>query len=159
MSLLMPLCEELGISVNELLSGQRLDDISYKKKAEENMVSIMKEKEENKKKLQTAFLMGLISTVAFITLILVVAYYAEVIALPVKLLLVTVACAIFGVGLYVVMHTEWTVGYYRCQCCGHHFVPTFFEYQKSMHLCTTRRLKCPECGRKSWCKKVLTREK
>ena len=35
-SLLMPLCQELDISVNELLSGERLSEVDYKKKAEEN---------------------------------------------------------------------------------------------------------------------------
>ena len=43
-SLLQPLCRALDISVNELLSGERLSEDEYKKKAEENMVDIMKEK-------------------------------------------------------------------------------------------------------------------
>ena len=51
-SLVLPLCEELEISVNELLSGERLPDEDYKKKAEENMVDFIREKEENKKKCQ-----------------------------------------------------------------------------------------------------------
>ena len=33
-SLLLPLCNELEISVNELLSGERLEEVDYKKKAE-----------------------------------------------------------------------------------------------------------------------------
>ena len=45
-SLLLPLCEELGISVNELLSGERLSKEAYEKKAEVNMLSII---EQNKK--------------------------------------------------------------------------------------------------------------
>lgn len=39
-SLMIPLCEILHISVNELLSGERLAESDYKKKAEENMVQI-----------------------------------------------------------------------------------------------------------------------
>ena len=64
-SLLLPLCEELQISVNELLSGERLSDTDYKQKAEENMVSFIKEKEENKKKMQMTFMVGGIATVSF----------------------------------------------------------------------------------------------
>ena len=41
-SLMMPLCEILMISVNELLSGERLVDKNYKDKAEENMLALLK---------------------------------------------------------------------------------------------------------------------
>lgn len=41
-SLMMPLCETLTISVNELLSGKRLVDRDYKDKAEENMFALLK---------------------------------------------------------------------------------------------------------------------
>ena len=35
-SLMLPLCEKLGINVNELLTGERIAEEDYKKKAEEN---------------------------------------------------------------------------------------------------------------------------
>ena len=40
-SLMLPLCQALGISVNELLSGERLDESAYREKAEENMVTLL----------------------------------------------------------------------------------------------------------------------
>ncbi len=40
-SLLLPLCEEFGISVNELLSGECLTDTEYKQKAEENIMKLV----------------------------------------------------------------------------------------------------------------------
>lgn len=49
LSLILPLCEILGISINELLSGERLSVDGYSKKAEENIISLMKEKEAIKK--------------------------------------------------------------------------------------------------------------
>lgn len=49
-SLLLPLCNELDITVNELLSGERVSEEDYQKKAEENMVNMIQEREENKKK-------------------------------------------------------------------------------------------------------------
>lgn len=157
-SLLLPLCEELEISVNELLSGERLSDVDYKKKAEENMVSFIKEKEENKKKMQLYFLVGGIATVSFLTLILVVSMYTDVISLPVKLVLIAIACVIFGVGIYVAMEGERNVGYYKCKHCGETFVPTFGVYMMAPHMLTTRKMRCPHCGKKSWCKKILTKE-
>lgn len=50
-SLMMPLCEELGISVNELLSGRRIEDEDYRHVAEENLMEMLKEKKENRKKI------------------------------------------------------------------------------------------------------------
>lgn len=44
-SLLLPLCNELEITVNELLTGERISQQNYKKKAEENMVNMIREKE------------------------------------------------------------------------------------------------------------------
>lgn len=38
-SLMIPLCNSLHINVNELLSGERLADSEYQKKAEENIMS------------------------------------------------------------------------------------------------------------------------
>lgn len=157
-SLLLPLCEELNISVNELLSGERLSDTDYKQKAEENMVSFIKEKEENKKKMQMTFMIGGIATVSFLTLIMVVSMYTEVISLPVKVVLISIACVIFAVGIYVAMEGERTVGYYKCKHCGDVFVPTFSAYMMGPHMLTTRKMRCPHCGKKSWCKKVLTKE-
>ena len=42
-STLPGLCETLGISVNELLSGERLPEESYTEHAEENMVTLLKD--------------------------------------------------------------------------------------------------------------------
>ena len=158
-SLLLPLCNELEITVNELLTGERISQQNYKKKAEENMVNMIKEREENKKKLIPTIITGLIATISFITLIMVVAVYTEVIAVPVKILLVVIACVIFGCGLMVAMEGERTIGYYKCRHCNELFVPTFGAYTMGMHMISTRYLKCPKCGTKTWCKKVLAKDK
>lgn len=157
-SLLLPLCNELEITVNELLTGERISQQNYKEKAEENMVNMIKEREENKKKLIPTIITGLIATISFITLIMVVAVYTEVIAVPVKILLVVIACVIFGCGLMVAMEGERTIGYYKCRHCNELFVPTFGAYTMGMHMISTRYLKCPKCGTKTWCKKVLAKE-
>ena len=49
--LLLPLCNELEITVNELLSGERVSEEEYLKKAEENMVNLVRETQESKRKL------------------------------------------------------------------------------------------------------------
>ena len=44
-SILINLCSVLEISVNELLSGERLNDKNYKEKAEDNITSVFEESE------------------------------------------------------------------------------------------------------------------
>ena len=41
LSLFKPLCEELNITINELLSGEKLDKKDYQNKLEENIVNIV----------------------------------------------------------------------------------------------------------------------
>ncbi len=47
---IMPLCNILEINVNELLSGENLTQEKYPGKAEENIMNLMKDSEENKKR-------------------------------------------------------------------------------------------------------------
>ena len=51
-SLMLPLCKILEISVNELLSGERLDPEKYCEKAEENIVFLSADKTDPKKKME-----------------------------------------------------------------------------------------------------------
>lgn len=48
LSLMPPLCAALGIDLNELFSGERLNDANYKAKAEENMRTLLQEAEKMK---------------------------------------------------------------------------------------------------------------
>lgn len=157
-SLLLPLCNELEITVNELLTGERISQQNYKKKAEENMVNMIREKEENKQKLLLTTMIGVISTITFVTLLLVVCFYTDVITLPIKMVLMVIAISVFGVGLYVAMWGDRKIGYFKCRNCNQLFTPTFMQYNMGMHLLSTRYLKCPHCKTRTWCKKVMTKE-
>ena len=157
-SLLLPLCNELEITVNELLTGERISQQNYKKKAEENMVNMIREKEENKQKILLTTIIGIISTITFVTLLLVVCFYTDVITLPIKMVLMVIAISVFGVGLYVAMWGDRKIGYFKCRNCNELFTPTFMQYNMGMHLLSTRYLKCPHCKTRTWCKKVMTKE-
>ena len=157
-SLLLPLCNELEITVNELLTGERISQQNYKKKAEENMVNMIREKEENKQKILLTTMIGVISTITFVTLLLVVCFYTDVIILPIKIVLMVIAISVFGVGLYVAMWGDRKIGYFKCRNCNELFTPTFMQYNMGIHLLSTRYLKCPHCKTKTWCKKVMTKE-
>ena len=157
-SLLLPLCNELEITVNELLTGERISQQNYKEKAEENMVNMIREKEENKQKILLTTIIGVISTITFVTLLLVVCFYTDVITLPIKIVLMIIALSVFGVGLYVAMWGDRKIGYFKCRNCNELFTPTFMQYTMGMHIASTRYLKCPHCKTRTWCRKVITKE-
>ena len=58
--LMLPLCASLDITVNDLLSGERVSGTNYQKKAEENMMNLMKENEENKRWMILSVILSLI---------------------------------------------------------------------------------------------------
>ena len=157
-SLLQPLCDALRITVNELLTGERLDRENYMEKAEQNMVYLVKEKRDNRIKLQLILLMGIISIISFVTLIIVVNTYTEVISGSAKGILIFIACAIFMIGIIAMMEGGRTFGYYKCFGCGESFVPEFLNFATGMNIVAMRRMKCPCCGKRNWCKKVLTKK-
>lgn len=49
-SIMLELCEILGITVNELLSGEEVDMEIFEKKADENLIALTKKDENNMKK-------------------------------------------------------------------------------------------------------------
>ena len=65
-SLLLPLCEELDVTVNELLTGERVSEEDYRKKAEENMVNLVKEAQESKKNSSTGIFIGMGVVIAIV---------------------------------------------------------------------------------------------
>lgn len=57
-TLLSGLCNALDISVNELLSCTKLPPDDYSKKAEENIMTLLQEKENDKKKTLISYIIG-----------------------------------------------------------------------------------------------------
>ena len=62
------------------------------------------------------------------------------------------------VGMCFAMKIEQTAGYYECAECAHRYVPTYKAVYMAAHVGRTRYMKCPRCGKKSWQKKVLSKE-
>ena len=149
-SLMLPLCETLGISVNELLTGERLSDSDYKKKAEANMMDLVQENKENKRKLFQSIVCGAITIIAVFSLVMI----ASFIEMPVAAsILMIVAVAGIGTAATLDIHA----GYFRCPGCGNLFVPSMKDYVNGYHTFTKRRLTCPECGKTGMCKHVVVR--
>ena len=61
-------------------------------------------------------------------------------------------CVYFGIII------ETNAGYYKCKHCKHKYIPTYSQVVWSMHMGRTRFMKCPKCGKKSWQKKVISKD-
>ena len=144
-SLLLPLCGELGITVNDLLSGERVSGENYQEKAEDNMMEMISEREANRRQFILCLLLGGVSVLAFVTLIYVGWEYREVLAPQVRTVMTAVACAIFTVGIVAVLFAQQKIGYYRCAKCGKTFVPKFWAHTIGFNAVNRRLLKCPCC--------------
>ncbi len=153
--LMLPLCEALQITVNDLLSGEKISENNYQKKAEENMMSLMQKNQENKKHLALSVICGVITVIAVCALVVIAAYMPIPAAARIALIVLAVATGAAGVGAAAVLDVK--AGYYECPHCKALFVPSTRDYVKGYHTLTKRRLTCPECGKKSMCRHRIVR--
>lgn len=63
LSFMQPVCKILKIDLNELFSGEKLSDTDYKKKAAENIMSLVKEAENMKKNIVGGEVLGSVDNV------------------------------------------------------------------------------------------------
>ncbi len=154
-SLMLPLCEELQITVNDLLTGARVSEVDYQKKAEENMMDLMKENEENKKRMALSVICGIITIIAVCSLIVIASYIKMPTIARIALIVIAVATAIVGIGAAAALEVK--AGYYECPHCKALFVPTMSEYVKGYHTLKKRRLTCHKCGKVGICKHRIIR--
>ena len=154
-SLMLPLCASLGITVNDLLSGERVSGTNYQKKAEENMMDLMKENEENRRWMILSVICAVITVIAVCALVTIASCLEMPAAARVALLLFAAAVAATGVGAAAVLDVK--AGYYECPSCHAVFVPTMAQYVKGLHTLTRRRLTCPSCGKTAMCRHRVVR--
>ena len=154
-SLLLPLCNELEITVNELLSGERLQAMDYKKKAEKNMVNLVKEAQESKKKIIMSAMVGVLVIVAAVPLFVVAGMFEMQVWTRVLLMGIGFVITVMGIAIACVLDRE--AGAFECPECNNRFVPDMKSYIMGPHTITKRKLVCPHCGAHKYCKKVLTK--
>lgn len=154
-SLLLPLCNELEITVNELLSGERVSEDDYRKKAEENMVNLVKEAQESKKKIILSTMVAGLSVVAAVPLVMVAGMLEMETWL--RILLIVISLTIIGMGVSIACILDREAGAFECPECNNRFVPDMKSYVMGLHTITKRKLVCPHCGAHRYCKKVLTK--
>ena len=132
---MLELCQILDISVNELLTGEFIEERNYQQKAEDNI--------------------GIGSTSIFLILIFMSVYFVENSVLKVILFILSFIFLIIGVSIALKIETE--EGYYECQKCHHKYIPSYQQVYFAMHYGRTRYMKCPHCQKRSWQKKIYSK--
>ena len=155
--IMLELCEFLEITVNELLSGEKIMTEVYDKRAEENLLAMRQEVEEKNRQLLRAEYLIAFPVIIMGFVLILVAFLVEMPSVW-RGGLIVFAVAMIVIVAFIAVCIERKTGYYECQNCHHRYVPTFWQTNLAPHIGRTRYMKCPECGKRSYQKKVLTKE-
>lgn len=128
----------------------------YDKKSEELLLELTKQDElKNKKLMASMWTILITNTIFYIGILLLATSILEE-----GILLGTIICVstiIFVIAGFIALKFEVDAGYYECKKCRHKFVPAYKDVIFTMHMSTTRYLKCPKCHKRSWAKKVMSK--
>ena len=152
--LMLDLCKILEISVNELLTGEKISMENNTEIMEKNLIEMAALNERtNKMLIHTEYI--LIALMVFIVIAgaLVSSYLVS------ESWLRAVIMGICFLLIFVIAPFCWRIetktGYYQCGKCGHKYIPSYKASIWSPHMVLNKYMKCPECGKRSWQKKVL----
>ena len=156
-SIMLELCAILSITVNDLLSGEIVTMDNYNKELENNLLEMIKQKElADKRLLSVEVFIGITATVVLFALIFVAAFVQMSNGL--RITLIVFGFVLFLAGCFYALRMEQVAGYYTCKECGHRYVPTYRAVAMAPHMGRTRYMRCPQCEKKSWQKKVLSKD-
>lgn len=156
-SLMLDLCKELKITVNDLLSGEVVSVNNYNENSEKIILEMVKEKEKNDKLLlRCEILMGVVC----ISIMLALTAVASLVAMKesLRILLILIGLVPLLIATPFMLKIEQIAGYYECKECGHKYVPTYKSVNLAQHIGRTRKMRCPNCNKKSWQKKVISKD-
>lgn len=150
------LCKILNITINDLFSGCVVDMRDNEKKLEENLLEMIKIKEKRDKELLILeiFIGVIVSIIMFLCII--IASFVQMEDWT-RIVLIVFGIIPFAIGISYAIRIEQIAGYYECSNCNYKYIPTYKSVLFSMHVNRTRKMKCPNCNKKSWHKKVISK--
>lgn len=159
-SIMIELCNLLGITVNELLTGEHIAMDNYMNKAEENLLE-MSQKIEKRDKLLLQLEIWMIASVIplFVGLTMFGSYLCENGNVVLGALLIFAQFVLLIPFVYFGMKIEHDAGYYECPNCGERYVPTMKAMFWAPHMGRSRKMTCPHCGKKGYHRKVISKNK
>ncbi len=156
-SIMLDLCRELGISVNDLLYGEVITMENNNEKYEQQLLDLVKQKEESDKRLLLIeIIIGFLAIAVMLALCLTAAYVQMEDWLRIVLIIIGFVPVLILTPF--MLKIEQTAGYYECKECHHKYIPAYKSVFFSMHYGRTRYMRCPECHKKSWQKKVISKD-
>ena len=156
-SIMLDLCDVLGIRVTDLLCGEVVSMENYNVKMEQNLLEIVKQKENaDKRLLSMEIFIGVLVTAVLLALVFAASFVPMENWL--RVLLILAGIVTFMVGISYALKIEQVAGYYACAKCGHRYIPTYGSVFFAMHINRTRYMRCPKCHERSWQKKVISKE-
>ena len=153
-SIMLELCDILSISVNELLSGERINMENDNQKTEQLLLDMAKELEKKNKTIWSSMWAIMIASMTALFAGIFVAAFLIPEGIW-QLVTILGVCIVFLIPCFYALKLEVSVGAYKCKNCGCEIVPTYKEAMNAMHMGFTRYLKCPNCNKRTWCKKVI----
>lgn len=150
------LCKILNITINDLFSGCVVDMRDNEKKLEENLLEMIKIKEKRDKELLILeiFIGVIVSIIMF--LCIMIASFVQMEDWT-RIVLIVFGIIPFAIGISYAIRIKQIAGYYECSNCNYKYIPTYKSVLFSMHVNRTRKMKCPNCNKKSWHKKVISK--
>ena len=156
-SIMLSLCAILGITVNDLLSGEKVTMENYNRELENKLIEMVKGKEEaDRRLLRLEVVIGVFSVLILLVAAVISAYAPLEEWKRVLIVLAGLVVCVIGIGFAIKI--EQVAGYYACKHCGHKYVPEMKPMIWAMHMGRTRYMTCPHCGKKSWQRKVISKE-
>jgi len=151
------LCKILDITINDLLSGEVVDMKDKEKKLEENLLEMVRTKEQRDKELLTMeIFIGVIISIIMFACIFIASFVSMHDWL--RVILIIIGIIPFAIGICYAIRIEQIAGYYECENCHYKYVPTYKSVLFAMHINRTRKMKCPKCNKKAWQKKVINKK-
>lgn len=150
------LCKILNITINDLFSGCVVDMRDNEKKLEENLLEMIKIKEKrDKESLILEIFIGVIVSIIMFLCIMIASFVQM--EDWIRIVLIVFGIIPFAIGISYAIRIEQIAGYYECSNCNYKYIPTYKSVLFSMHVNRTRKMKCPNCNKKSWHKKVISK--
>ena len=160
-AIMLELCDVLQITVNDLLCGEVVTMDNYSKELENNLLELVKQKEQaDKRLLRMEIVTGILCLLPLLFCAIIIPFFIESGAIEEWLgaLIIGLSLLPLLIAIPFLIKIEQTAGYYECQHCGHKHIPTYKAVFMAMHMGRTRYLKCPNCGKKSWQKKTISKD-
>ena len=155
-SIILELCAILGVSVNDLLCGEEVTMENYNKELENNLLEMIKQKEESDKRL---LCIEIVMVICAILPLIFSIFTVEMITMEewVEVAIILVSLVPLLIVIPFAIKIEQKAGYYKCQKCGYRHIPKYSSVFWAMHMSRTRYMKCPKCTSWSWQKKCISK--